>query len=255
MKKPIFLFLTLALWLLIIVCAPIASVSAQSDFDAFLGDAIDDAEIDGTIGSEWDDAGNYADVAINPQGTAVVWTKHDGIYLYMAVRFTADSTNPWLSLLFGGTTCMQSNTDGALFGHDNYDANGYRDISFVGLGIISIDSSQEGKGAIIVDSSNLVTAELKKPLNSGDSDGKDMAWAEDNTYAMIIMWDSNGGGSSGGSVGHSSRSATERTILINSNVIPEYSGLIFATILIATAISAILLRKRITTKPMANVIF
>jgi hypothetical protein len=254
MKKLTSLFLALTLGLLITACVAITPVSAQSDFDAFLGDAIDDAAIDGAIGSEWDDAGNYADVAISPQGTAEIWTKHDGTYLYMAVRFTADSSNPWLSILFGGTTCMQANTDGALFGHDSYDANGYRDISFVGLGVISIDSSQEGKGAITVDSSNLVTAELKKPLNSGDSDGKDMAWTEDSTYAMIIMWDSNGGGSSGGSVGHSSRSATERTILINSNVIPEYPGLIFAAVLIATAISAILLRKRMVKQPVGNVI-
>jgi len=254
MKKLTFLFLALTLGLLITACATITPVSAQQDFDSFLGNTIEDAEIDGTIGSEWDDAGNYANVAISPQGTAEIWTKHDGTNLYIAVSFTADSSNPWLSVLFGRTTCMQTNTDGALFGHDNYAANGYQDISFGGLGVISIDASQEGKGAITVDSSNLVTAELKKPLNSGDSAGKDMAWTEDNTYAMIIMWDSNGGGSSGGIVGHSSGSATERTVLINSKVIPEFPGLIFAAVLVATAISAILLRKRAAKKPMANVI-
>jgi len=254
MKKLTFLFLALTLGLLVTACATITPVSAQQDFEAFLGDAIDDAAIDGTIGSEWDDAGNYANVAISPQGTAEIWTKHDGTNLYMAVRFTADSSNPWLSLLFGGTTCMQTNTDGSLFGHDNYAANGYRDISFGGLGTISIDSSQEGKGAITVGSSNLVTAELKKLLNSGDSDGKDMAWTEDNTYAMIIMWDSNGSGSSGGSASHSSGSPTERTVLINSSVIPEFPGLIFAAVLVATAISAIFLKRRIVKKPTVNVI-
>jgi hypothetical protein len=71
---------------------------------------------------------------------------------------------------------------------------------------------------------------------------------------MIIMWDSNGGGSSGGSASHSSGSITERTILINSNVIPEFPGLIFAAVLVAAAISAILLRRRIVKKPMVNVI-
>jgi hypothetical protein len=254
MKKLTFLFLTLTLGFLITACATITPVSAQQDFNAFLGNTIDDAAIDGTIGSEWDDAGNYANVAINPQGTAEVWTKHDETYLYMAVRFTADSSNPWMALLLGGTTCMQANTDGALFGHDNYAANGYQDISFVSLGAISIDASQEGIGAITVGSSNLVTIELKKPLNSGDSDGKDMAWTEDNTYAMIIMWDSNGGGSSGGSASHSSGSITERAILINSNVIPEFPGLIFAAVLVAATISAILLKRRIVKKPTVNVI-
>jgi hypothetical protein len=253
MKKLTFLFLMLTLGFLITACATITPVSAQQDFNAFLGSAIDDEAIDGTIGSEWDDAGNYANVAVNPQGTAEVWTKHDETYLYMAVRFTADSNNPWMALLFGGTTCMQPNTDGALFGHDNYAANGYRDISFGGISVISIDASQEGKGAITVGSSNLVTIELKKPLNSGDSDGKDMAWTEDNTYAMIIMWDSNGGGSSGGGVSHSSGVANERTILINSNVIPEFPGLIFAKVLVAATISAILLKRRIVKKPTVNV--
>jgi hypothetical protein len=251
--KKLYLFLTVMLGLLIAACATITPVSAQHDFDAFLGNPIDDNEIDGTIGSEWDDAGNYTSVAISPQGTAEIWTKHAGTYLYMAVRFTADSNNPWVAFLFGGTTCMQTNTDGALFGHDSYVANGYRDISFGGLGIISIDAAQDGKGTITVGSSNLVTVELKKPLNSGDSAGKDMAWMEDNTYAMIIMWDSNGGGSSGGSASHSSGSPTERTVLINSKVIPEFPSLIFVALLVATAISAILLKRRITIRPMANV--
>src|SRR4030042_1537727 len=152
MKKLTFLFLTLTLGLLITASITIIPVSAQQDFEAFLGNAIDDAAIDGTIGSEWDDAGNFDNVAISPQGTAEVWTKQDGTYLYIAVRFTADSSNPWMALLFGGTTCMQANTDGALFGHDEYAANGYRDISFGGLGVIAIDATQDGKGAITVGS-------------------------------------------------------------------------------------------------------
>jgi len=254
MKKLTFLFLTLTLGLLITAFATIAPVSAQQDFDAFLGNAIDDAAIDGTIGSEWDDAGNYDNVAINPQGTAEIWTKQDGTYLYMAVRFTADSSNPWVALLLGGTTCMQANSDGALFGHDSYAANGYRDISFNGFTEISVDASQDGKGAVTIDSSNLVTVELKKPLSSGDSAGKDIAWTEDSTYALIIMWNSNLLGSSGGSITHGGTQPTERTVLINSNAIPEFPGLIFATILVATAISAIFLRRRMVKKPTVNVI-
>jgi len=253
MRRPMHWFLTVMLGVLIASCATINPVSAQHDFNAFLGNTIDDNAIDGTIGSEWDDAGNYTSVAISPQGTAEVWTKHDGTYLYMGVRFTADSNNPWVALLLGGTTCMVAGTDGALFGHDNYAANGYRDIAFGGIGIISIDASQDGKGAISVSSSNLVTVELKKPLSSEDSAGKDLTWMEDNTYALIIMWDSNGGGSSGGSVSHSRGPLTERTLLINSNVIPEFPSLMFSAVLIATAISAILLKRRLIKKPMANV--
>lgn len=254
MKKLTFLSLALMLELLIIACATIISVSAQQDFSAFLGNTIEDAAIDGTIGSEWDDASSYNNIALNPLGTAEVWTKHDGTYLYMAIRFKADSSNPWVALLLGGNTCMQANSDGALFGHDNYAPNGYHDISFNGFQTISVDASQDGKGAIAVGSANLITIELKKPLNSGDSAGKDVAWTEDNTYALIIMWNSNLLGSSGGSITHGGTSPTERTILINSKAIPEFPGLIFATVLVATAISAILLRKRIAKKPTINVI-
>jgi hypothetical protein len=172
----------------------------------------------------------------------------------MAVRFTADSSNPWLALLLGGTTCMQADTDGALFGHDEFAANGYRDISYGGVGVMTVDATQDGKGAIAVGSSNLVTVELKKPLSSGDSAGKDIARTEDNTYALIIMWNSNLFGSSGGSITHGGTQPTQRTVLINSNAIPEFPGLIFAIILVATVISAIFLRRRMDKQPTANAI-
>lgn len=251
MKKSC-LFLIIPLGFLLTACAITLPISAQHDLDAFLGITIDNNEINGSIGSEWNDAGNYTDVAINPVGTAEVWTKHDETYLYLAIRFSADSENPWVAFLFGGTACMAANSDGALFGHDSYAANEYRDISFNGFTKITVDAAQDGIGAMTVDSSNVVTVELKKPLNSGDSDGKDVGWTEGNTYALIIMWNSNSYGASGGSTTHSEGSLTNRTILINSNAIPEFPGLIFATILVATAICAFLLRKKIAPKPKIN---
>ena len=246
MKK---LLLAIMLGLLITACAPVTLVFAQQDFDAFSGNPIADSSIDGAIGSEWDDAGSYTGVDISPQGTADIWAKQDGTYLYMAVRFTADSNNPWVAFLLGGATCMTANTDGALFGNDDYAANGYQDVWFGGIGIITADTSQDGIGAITIDSANQVTTELKKPLNSGDTAGKDIDWAEENTYAMLIMWDSNGGGSSGGSVSHSAGPLKESKILINSNVVPEFSPLMFYALIFATAVSAILLKKRIRAKP------
>lgn len=252
MKKPACLLITVTLALLITSCTAIKPVSAQYDFNAFLGNSIADTEIDGTIGSEWNDAGNYTNVAISPQGTAEIWTKHDGTYIYIAVRFTADSNNPWLALQIGNTDCMTPNTDGALFGHDGQAANGYRDISFGGYGDISADSAQDGTGAIIVSASNLVTVELKKPLNSGDSEGKDVEWSKDNTYALVIMWDSDGGGSSGGSVSHNSGAPTARTVFINPDVIPEFPGLIFLAVLAAMVIAALIFKRRTSPKPRPN---
>lgn len=125
---------------------------------------------------------------------------------------------------------MQSGADGALFGNDAYVANGYQDIWFGGIGIITEDGAQDVTGAIIIDSSNQVTAELKKPLNSGDTSGKDTSWAKENTYTMVVIWDSNGGGSSGSRFDHSGVPPKDQTIFIDSNVIPEFPGLIFTAL-------------------------
>ncbi len=251
--KKLNLFSILLLAFLITTFAMIPLVSAQSNFTAFLGTTIDDSEIDGAIGSEWDDAGAHTDVPISPQGTAEVWTKHDSVYLYIAVRFTADSDNAWVAFLFGGTTCMEANTDGALFGHDDYAADGYTDIYFNGFTDITVDTSQDGVGAMSVDASNVVTVELKKPLNSEDSDGRDMAWTESDNYALIIMWNSNGYGASGGSVSHTGGTLEEKTVFLSSTMIPEFSGLLFAFLVVAMTISAVMLNRKVTAKPAANV--
>jgi hypothetical protein len=137
---------------------------------------------------------------------------------------------------------MTPNTDGATFGHDGQAANGYRNISFGGYGAISADSVQDGTGATIVSASNLVTVELKKPLNSGDSEGIDVEWPEDNRYALVIMWDSDGSGNSGGSVSHNTGTPTARTMFINPHVITEFPGLIFLAVLAAMAIATLIFK-------------
>jgi hypothetical protein len=217
---------------------------AQVDFDAFLGNPISDEELDGVIGSEWDDAGNYASVAIEPQGTAELWTKNDGTYLYLAMQFTADSANPWVAFQFDFSSHMSSGADGAIFGHDRLGSNQYRDISFGGIGSISADATQDGAGAINVGDSNLVTIELKKPLDSGDSAGEDIEWTAGNTYTLIIRWDSNGGGSSGGDSSHLDGPARNRTIFINTEEIPEFSVLTLLVVLAAVAVIVMILRKK-----------
>jgi hypothetical protein len=211
-----------------------------------MGSSILDGEIDGVIGSEWDDAGNYPGTAIEPTGTAEIWTKHDGTYLYIAIEFTADSSNPWVGIQFEKTGHMSSGADGAIFGHDRIGANEYRDISFGGFGSISSDTQQDGVGAINVGTSNVVTIELKKPLSSGDSAGADIDWNVDDSYTLIILWDSNGGGSSGGSSGHTGSSQVNRTIFINPNVIPEFSALTIVAALATIAILALTLRRKLS---------
>lgn len=220
-------------------------VYAQVDFDAFLGNPIPDEEIDGTIGNEWNDAGNYTGVAIDPPATAEIWTKHDQTYLYIAMQFMADSANPWVGFQFEQTNHMSPGADGAIFGHDEIGANQYRDISFGGFGIISADGTQNGEGTINLSPSNLVTVELKKPLSSGDSEGADIEWTVGNTYTLIIRWDSNGGGSSGGDSSHFSGSVRDRTIHINTDEIPEFSATtLLLTLATMTAIILILKKQK-----------
>jgi len=187
-----------------------------ADLIAQKGTAIADASIDGTVGTEWNDAKSYANIPITPSGTASVWVKNDGTNLYIALQFTADSNNPWVALQFGATGCMDSGSDGDLFGHDDYAANGHKDIKYTGAGPITVDATQNGKGAINVGSGNLVTVELKKPLNSGDTTGGDIAWTVGSTYSLVIAWDTNGGGSSGGTTNHKSATPIARTIQIGA---------------------------------------
>jgi hypothetical protein len=226
-------------------CVTVESVYAQPDFNAYLGNTISDGKIDGIIGSEWDDAGNHPTITIEPHGTAEIWTKHDGTYFYIAMQFTADSANPWVAFQFDRTNHMSSGADGAIFGHDRFGANEYGDISFSGLGIISADSTQNGVGAIRVGDSNLINVELKKPLDSGDSAGSDIEWSVDNTHTLIIMWDSNGGGSSGGSSSHMSGFDGDKTVLINMDEIPEFPGSTLIVVLIVITILVIILKRRI----------
>jgi hypothetical protein len=245
MKKRILVLIFVAIGCLMATCGSMKLVLAQSDFSAFYGNPIADSQIDGTIGSEWNDAGSYTNVSINPWGIAHIWTKQDGTCLYIGMSFVADSNNPWVAFELGTSSCMSMNADGAVFGDDNYSPNGYEDIHFTENAGVASDASQDGKGAMSVNSSNFVIMELKKPLNSGDMSGKDINWTQGDTYSLVILWDSDSGGSSGGTTGHLSGTPSVKTILINSNPIPEFPNSIIIAGVVTTAISIVILRKRL----------
>ncbi len=237
MKKLTYMFLAAMLGFVLATNAAIKPVRAI-DFVAYLGVAIPDGQIDGTIGTEWDDAGYFTNVAIDPDaGAAEVWAKHDGTYLYMAVRFDADSIDPWLTLQLGTTGCMDATADVAIFGHSTLADNGYSDAFFQFPSVVA-DTTQDGVGAIgVVVPTQLITVELKKPLNSGDITGNDIAWTANNQYQLVIAWDSNGGGSTGGGIDHTGGTTpTARGILIDPAVIPEFPGFIPVIILIRKAV-------------------
>ncbi|MFQ5822302.1 MAG: hypothetical protein ACE5I5_20190 [Candidatus Heimdallarchaeota archaeon] len=226
-------------------------VSAAVDFVAYKAiTTISDAEIDGTIGTEWDDAGHLTGVAIDPQGTAEVWTKHDETSLYIAINFTADSNDPWVGIQLGGTDCMDADIDLALFGDNNYAADGYKDMYFTAGYGVAEDTVQDGVGAITA-VGNVITIELKKPLNSGDE--KDNAWSVGDTYKLIIDWDSDGGGNSGdGSANHRAGGPIVNNIYINPDEIPEFPGLMLVVVLIAVLIPVILFTRKMRPRVSAS---
>ena len=239
------IIMIVSLIILVSTCVTIGPVSAQNDFDAVLGNPIAESDIDGIIGVEWNDASSYTNVDISPKRTADFWIKHDGTSLYLAIRCTADCNNPWLALQFGTTGCHNTMCDGAIFGSDSYNTDGYRDIFFSASGSWNptSDSCQDGFGAMSISSSNVVIVEMKKPLDCGDSDGEDISWSCDNQYSIVVAYDSNGGGSSGGSESHVMYMPTVRTVRVNPDPIPEIPGIIFVIILIGLAVPVAISRK------------
>jgi hypothetical protein len=250
--KTIHLLIILVISLSILIIAPTNLVSAQkTDFVAVRGASIPDSQIDGNIGPEWNDASSYTDVSIALQGIAHVWIKQDGTYLYLALEFLADSTDPWIALEFGNSACMSANADGALFNSDNFCPNSYSDISYTQNAGVASDECQDGKGAISVNASKFVSLELKKPLSCNDTPGKDVSWAEGNTYSILMTWDSNGGGSSGGATNHANQAPPAQTILISSKPIPEFPYPMLTLGVLIASISLVLLayRKKLMISP------
>ena len=224
--------------LCLVVVSPLAWVEVgvgQPEFTAYVGSLVSDEQIDGVIGSEWDDAGKYLNASIFGNRTADVWMKHDNENLYLAYRFQADSNDPWTAVELTRNGCMVPNVDGALFGHNEFSADGYQDMYFVGIGSVRMDSVQDGKGVIAVDSSNVVAVELKKPLDSGDTAGFDMAWSAGRSYGFRIMWDSNGDGSSGGRMGHQV-TGEELTLFLSPEAVPELPSVVLAAFLVASIV-------------------
>jgi hypothetical protein len=240
MNKSFFVVAVIAILMLTFTCSQSALVAAQADFIAPHGNAIPDSQIDGVIGSEWNDANYTPRRDINPWGLASFWVKNDGTNLYIAMRFYADSDNPWVGFQFGSSFCMSTSADGAMFRRDNNSQYTYQDVYFTEQPNAAPDAIQDGKGALTINSSRAVILELKKPLNSGDSAGKDINWTLGGTYAFLAVWDSGGSGTANH---NQTTSPISKTINISSEAIPEFPTPLFLCAFGVLLPAAIIMRR------------
>lgn len=236
-----------------------ASIAGTS-FTVASGTEIADVMIDGVIGTEWDDANNYAEVTIMPKGTATIWTKHDQTNLYIAIQFTSETSTPWLAIAFDSVGYMRMGSDGAVFGDTN-SPTPYADVHYVSQGPwgvgVKYDVSQNGAGAmkVVATATYVVTAELRKSLKSGDTDGRDIEWSVGGTYNLAIAWDSDGGGNPGGGTANHRSGIVGCTVFIEGPatgvlVIPLESMVFLVGVIVLIVFDVILVfkRRRTTTR-------
>lgn len=212
----------LGLWL------SLASMAAPASFTVPLSDvAVQDPDLDGDPATgTWGDALTVEvpleNGAADPYGVATLYVKHDGanIYLRLDGSMDVDWVNTgddyfWLGIQIspirtshhGGTEW-----DGVFFGFwngDSYtpqptyppkavDTHGFERPP-------DPDELQDVHGALGTEGASApfaFTAEWRRPLSSGDTDDVLLRPDGATTYNFFITTDSDGGGSSGGSISH-----------------------------------------------------
>ncbi|NIN65976.1 MAG: PKD domain-containing protein [Anaerolineae bacterium] len=186
----------------------------------FSSTSVLDADLDGDPSTgAWEDALSVVIPLENgepdPIGSATLFVKHDGGYLYFRIDGFMDilwvstaGDHFWLGFQVSPTGTSHHGSgewDGTFFGHSSFatqpvavDTNGFRRPP-------AEDASQDVIG--FMGSSGVAypypfTAEWKRPLSSGDAD--DLIYVADGTttYNFFATTDSNGGGSSGGNINH-----------------------------------------------------
>ncbi|MFQ5866028.1 MAG: hypothetical protein ACE5IW_12445 [bacterium] len=184
-----------------------------------------DGDLDGDPSTgAWSDASSYAIPLENgagpPYGTATLYVKHDGTYVYYRIDGSVDVA--WVSAavdhFWVGIVVSDSGTshhgggatwDGTFLGESNYSPEPTyppTPVDTYGFGKPPAkDASQDALGAMQYSGPAApfsFTAEWKKALNTGDAD--DIALVADGatTYNFFVTTDSNGKGSAGGTIDH-----------------------------------------------------
>jgi len=207
--------------------APAAGITATTPYSST---PVADSDLDGSPATgAWSDAGTWTipleNGAAAPYGSATLYAKHDGIYVYFRVDGKIDvlwvssgGNHFWFGVAFTSSVTSHHSTwqDGVFFGADSFtsapplmavDTNG-------GGKPPSKDGTQDDLGRMAASGSAApysFTAEWKRKLSTGDAN--DLAFLADDatSYYFYATSDSNGGGSGGGSINHK--------LMTNDNVI------------------------------------
>ncbi|MFQ5907297.1 MAG: PKD domain-containing protein [Thermoplasmata archaeon] len=182
--------------------------------------SVSDADLDGDPATGvWDDALSVVipleNAAAPPYGTATLRAKHDGSNLYVRIDgfidvawVSATDTHFWLGFVVSPTGTSHHGGgpwDGVFLGHPRYaqqptatDTNGFSRPP-------SKDASQDCvgfMGTTGTEAPYAYTAEWRRPLSNGDS--QDLSYQADGmtTYNFVVTTDSDGRGSSGGTISH-----------------------------------------------------
>jgi len=201
-----------------------------------------DEDLDGysTTGA-WDDANIYTVDLENrenpPYGTATVYLKHDGTYIYIRIDGKIDvpwidetSDHFWIGFQINPSETSghhRSVQDTIFFGQTSYSGITYPLTpidTHGGAKPPARDTSQDAYGMARYSGTAPpydFTAEWKRKLDTGD--GEDVLLVADGTttYYFYITTDSNGGGSSGGKIDHSG-TTNHNTMRIATAAVPEF---------------------------------
>jgi len=223
-----------------------ANAAAVSATVPYSSTPLADSDLDGFPNTgAWSDANHYTvdleNGAAAPYGTATVYFKHNGTDIYFRIDGKIDV--PWASptgqhfwigfqINAAGVTGHHRSTgqDTIFFGETD---SSYGTITYP---LTPIDTNGGGRPPTKDASQNAIgmarysgtsapydfTAEWKRKLNTGDTNDVSLLPNGSTAYSFYVTTDSDGGGSSGGTIDHSSVTTANTMTLAPVPPVPEF---------------------------------
>ncbi len=219
--------LLVVLLLGVVLTALVPGAYAQTLTVRYSTTPVADGDLDGDpLTGAWSDAASVVipleNKASSPYGSATLYAKHDGTYVYLRIDgmidvawSSATGNHFWLGMVYGPSSVTghhSSGQDGVFFGL--WDGTDYTPqptyppaaVDAHGAGTPPAkDGSQDLFGVMGYSGSSALysfTAEWKRRLSTGDSEDVPLAADGTSTYNFYVTTDSDGKGSSGGGIGH-----------------------------------------------------